>query len=95
MSTPLRATTEQRAVIEFTARDHAYRFVCARGDEAVLMHAVRQMAEDPSEPLDWFDAALVAYELARHAERRRNQTTSHAHTSPSVSSPRNPFQSEH
>ena len=80
-------TSKHRRVIEFTARKHAYRFVCAVGEETALMRHVRAMADDPSEPLDWFDAALVAYELARSVERNE-------HDSPS-SQARNPFQSEH
>ena len=79
-------TSSTPSVIEFTARRHAYRFVCAPGEETTLMHAVRAMADDPIEPLDWFDAALVAYELARRASRRDEHTTVRT---------RNPFQSEH
>ena len=80
-------STKQPRVIEFTARDHAYRFVCAAGEEPTLMHTVRAMADDPSEPLDWFDAALVAYELARAAQRSGDDAPS--------DTTRNPYQSEH
>ncbi|MEM1424537.1 MAG: hypothetical protein AAGH64_11110, partial [Planctomycetota bacterium] len=79
--------SKQPRVIEFTARCHAYRFVCAPGEEPALMHTVRAMADDPSEPLDWFDAALVAYELARAAQRTGVDATPDTTT--------NPYQSEH
>ena len=82
------STTSPRFAIEFTARDHAYRFVCAPGDETTLMHAVRSMADDPTEDLDWFDAALVAYELARRVQRPEITTALKPDT-------HNPFQSEH
>lgn len=93
-----KTTTGGADVIEITARGHAYRFVCTPGDRAALMHAVRAMAEDEREPLDWFDAALVAYELARRAGSGARSAVNAAPPSPkrpSSGPSRHPFRSEH
>lgn len=56
---------EHHHAVELTARGHRYRFVWTTGQERSVLQTVREMADDTSEALDWFDAALLAYELGR------------------------------
>lgn len=83
--------------LDVVARGHAYRLRWSAGDERALMDAVRALADDAREPLDWFDAALVAYELARRVDGTRvitALTTTPPSPDPRSKLPRNPYQSE-
>jgi hypothetical protein len=62
--------------LELRARGCVFVFRWSPGDERVLLKRVHQMADEPNTPLDWFDAALVAYELGRRLARRRTRPAS-------------------
>ena len=71
--------------IDLCARTHRYRLRYEPGQEADVLKVVREIADDPNEALDWFDAALVAYELARRLtdhERARPRVRTSLTTEP-------------
>ena len=40
------------------------------GDEPSVLDALRALASNPSSGFDWFDAAVLAFKLARRLERK-------------------------
>jgi len=54
--------------LSLNKRGHLWRFVCQPGEEASMVRALAELADDETCELDWFDAALVAYELGRRLE---------------------------
>jgi hypothetical protein len=80
-------------VVSLRKRDHLWCFRCDAGNEADLVHALTELADDESCELDWFDAALVAYELGRRLEdaaRRAGAATHDDSTRPQNRSPVQP-----
>jgi uncharacterized membrane protein len=44
-------------------KGHYHLFRYETGDEAALIQALIEKAEDPKSPLDWFDAAVLAHQM--------------------------------
>lgn len=45
--------------------DQRYVFHCAPGEEGKLLASLAKLANDPSNDLDWFDAAVLSHQLGR------------------------------
>jgi hypothetical protein len=52
-----------RRTIALVKGEQRWRFHFAPGDEAVLIEALGQLAEDPDHPLDWFDVAVISHQV--------------------------------
>lgn len=50
-------------------KSHRYVFRYGQGCEAELIHALAAMASDPEVDFDWFDAAVLSYQMGRHMEK--------------------------
>jgi hypothetical protein len=48
--------------------DHRYVFRYHTGREADVIDAFASMASDPESPFDWFDAAVLSYQMGRRLE---------------------------
>jgi hypothetical protein len=55
---------------------HRWVFTCAPGEEQGLLACVSEMARRPDAPFDWFDAALVAHQIARRLPSGLNRVHS-------------------
>jgi len=45
-------------------------FRYCRGDESNVLEAFRTLADNPNNDFDWFDAAVLAFKIARRMERK-------------------------
>ena len=50
--------------------EHQYSFRCAPGREGELIDHIMHLAEDADSNLDWLDAAMLSFGIARDAARR-------------------------
>lgn len=48
--------------------DHRYVFRYSNGREADVIEAFASMATDADSPFDWFDAAVLSYQMGRRLE---------------------------
>jgi hypothetical protein len=46
-----------------------YVFHCAPGEESKLLASLARLANDPTNDLDWFDAAVLSHQLGRQMGR--------------------------
>ncbi len=46
-------------------RGHRWVFRYSTGDELRVMNELAAMAEDPTSPLDWFDAAMLSHQMGQ------------------------------
>jgi len=53
--------------------DHRYVFRYRTGREADVIEALASMAADPGSPFDWFDAAVLSYQMGRRLEMEIDQ----------------------
>lgn len=44
------------------------------GQEALVLAAVLELAEQPDSPLDWFDAAVLGFQVGRCSSRSLEDT---------------------
>jgi hypothetical protein len=56
--------------------DHRYVFRYRPGREADVIEAFATMATDPESPFDWFDAAVLSYQMGRRLEMEIDQVSS-------------------
>lgn len=49
---------------------HRFVFRYFRGEEPAVLEAFRSLAGNPHSGFDWFDAAVLAFKLARRLERK-------------------------
>lgn len=47
---------------------HTYILRYKTGDEEYLIKALAEMAENPNNNFDWFDAAIISYQVGRKVE---------------------------
>jgi len=43
------------------------------GQEAEVIDAIAELAADPGSPFDWFDAAVLSYQMGRRLEMELDQ----------------------
>ncbi len=55
--------------------DHRYVFRYRAGREADVIEAFASMASNPESPFDWFDAAVLSYQMGRRLEMEIDQST--------------------
>ena len=60
------AAVEARRHLSLNKAGHEFRFRYDAGDERQLLAALAELAGDPGEPLDWFDAAVLCHQLGAH-----------------------------
>jgi len=48
--------------------DHRYVFRYEVGDEARVIQALAELAEDTNRDFDWFDAAVLSYQMGRRLD---------------------------
>lgn len=48
---------------------HRFVYRCGLGQEPELLAHLVSEANDPESPLDWFDAAVLSYQLGQQMER--------------------------
>ena len=53
--------------------DHRYVFRYGTGREADVIESFASMATDPDSPFDWFDAAVLSYQMGRRIEMEIDQ----------------------
>ena len=53
--------------------DRRYVFRYTSGEEAAVIQAFSEMAADESHPFDWFDAAVLSYQMGRRMERELDE----------------------
>lgn len=58
----------ERHCITLVKDDQRWRFHLEPGHERVMIETVSDMASDPHHPLDWFDAAIVSHQIAKHLD---------------------------
>jgi len=56
--------------------DHRYVFRYRSGHEADVIEAFASMAPDPESAFDWFDAAVLSYQMGRRREMEIDQLSS-------------------
>lgn len=59
----------ERHCITLVKGDQRWRFHLEPGHERAMIDTVSDMASDPNHPLDWFDAAIVSHQIARHLDQ--------------------------
>lgn len=59
----------ERHCITLVKGDQRWRFQLEPGHERSMIDTVSGMASDPNHPLDWFDAAIVSHQIAKHLEQ--------------------------
>lgn len=59
----LDVTDQQQLVL--VKRDKRYVFDCPLGHEAELLQELRVMVADPTNDLNWFDAAVLSHQLGQ------------------------------
>ncbi len=52
---------------------HRYVFRYREGREADVIESFASMATDPGTPFDWFDAAVLSYQMGRRLEMEIDQ----------------------
>jgi len=60
-----------RHIITLIKGAHQWRFHLEPGNERDMLDAVAGCADDPSHPLDWFDAAIVSHQITRQIDANR------------------------
>ena len=60
------ADADVRRHLTLNKGDREFRFAYDAGDERQVLEAVAELAGDASEPLDWFDAAVLTHQLGEH-----------------------------
>jgi len=55
---------------------HRYVFRYSTGREADVIESFASMAKDPETPFDWFDAAVLSYQMGRRLEMEIDQLSS-------------------
>lgn len=66
----------EREAIVLHRGGRTWRFVWSESDVPEFIQTVTDLAENDDIDLDWFDAALVIYELGRRLERHSERTGS-------------------
>lgn len=56
--------------------EHRYVFRYPAGREADIITVFAQMASDAEQDFDWFDAAVLSYQMGRRLEMELEQVTS-------------------
>jgi len=64
--------TERSRCITFNKGAQRYVFTFAAGRETDLLAVLLQMAEDRRYDFDWFDAAVISFEMGRRTGRPAN-----------------------
>ena len=54
-----------------------YVFRCEPGREAALLDSLANMARDPQNDLDWFDAAVLSHQMGQHLGKQLQDMTPH------------------
>ncbi|MFO0973734.1 MAG: hypothetical protein U1A27_09890 [Phycisphaerae bacterium] len=54
---------------------HRYVFRYPAGSEADVIGAFASLASDPASNFDWFDAAVLSYQMGRRLELELDETT--------------------
>ena len=62
MNRRCRVTQEMRQ-LTLVKKGHYYLFRYLPGEEAGLIQTLMEQAEDPTCPLDWFDAAVLSHQM--------------------------------
>ena len=63
---PPEPAVAERRHLALNKAGHEFRFRYDAGNERQVLAALAEMAGDPSQPLDWFDAAVLCHQLGGH-----------------------------
>jgi hypothetical protein len=53
---------------------HQYVFQYAAGREPEVLASIVELADDPASGLDWFDAAMLSFQMGKHGATERAWT---------------------
>ncbi len=57
-------------MLKLSKHDQLHMFRYAEGDEEVMIQELIRKAEDPTCPLDWFDAAILSHQMTKGSARK-------------------------
>jgi hypothetical protein len=60
--------------LSLVKNDHRYMFRYPQGRESDVISAFAGLAEDAEQDFDWFDAAVLSYQMGRRLEMDLEQT---------------------
>jgi len=63
----------QRRVLSLVKGRERFLFYYQDGQEAQVLASVVALAGDPDSPLDWFDAAVLSFQMGKGAKRNSEE----------------------
>lgn len=60
---------DERRCLSLVKGEHRYVFQYGAGREAEVLASIVELADDPASGLDWFDAAVLSYQMGKHGGR--------------------------
>ena len=73
------APSPSRRTIALVKGEQRWRFHFAPGDEAELLLALGQLAEDPDHPFDWFDVAVISHQITHPVDDDASSASGSTH----------------